>query len=71
QDCELIRGIRPDLAIGDLRPSLPISARLEGTSCAVVMNAYWSPYARRRSIIPALPLTRVVPPYLPLVLCTG
>src|SRR5665647_3791703 len=64
RDCELIRSIGPDLVIGDMRPSLPISARLEGTSCAVIMNAYWSPYAKRRSIIPSIPLTRVVPPYL-------
>lgn len=64
QDCDLIRSIRPDLVIGDMRPSLPISARLEGTRCAVIVNAYWSPYARHRSIIPALPLTRVIPPHL-------
>jgi UDP:flavonoid glycosyltransferase YjiC (YdhE family) len=64
RDCELIRSIGPDLIIGDMRPSLPISARLEGASCTVIMNAYWSPYAKRRSIIPSLPLTRVVPPYL-------
>jgi UDP:flavonoid glycosyltransferase YjiC (YdhE family) len=63
-DRELIRSIGPDLIIGDMRPSLPISARLEGASCAVIMNAYWSPYAKRRSIIPSIPLTRVVPPYL-------
>jgi UDP:flavonoid glycosyltransferase YjiC (YdhE family) len=64
QDCELIRRVGPDLVVGDMRPSLPISARLEGASCAVVMNAYWSPYAKRRSIIPSIPLTRIVPPYL-------
>ena len=64
RDCELIRSIGPDLIIGDMRPSLPISARLEGACCAVIMNAYWSPYAKRRSIIPSIPLTRVVPPSL-------
>ena len=62
QDRDLIRGIRPELVIGDMRPSLSISARLEGAPCAVIMNAYWSPYAKRRSIIPSIPLTRVVPP---------
>ena len=64
QDRELIRRIRPDLTIGDMRPSLPISAQLECTPCAVMMNAYWSPYTKRRSIIPELPLTRIVPPRL-------
>jgi UDP:flavonoid glycosyltransferase YjiC (YdhE family) len=64
QDRELIGRIKPDLVIGDMRLSLPISAHLEGVSSAVMINAYWSPYTKRRSIIPSLPLTRVVPPRL-------
>jgi UDP:flavonoid glycosyltransferase YjiC (YdhE family) len=64
QDRELIGGIAPDLVVGDMRLSLPISARLEGALSAVMINAYWSPYTRHRSILPALPLTRVVPPRL-------
>ncbi len=64
QDRELIRTIRPDLVIGDMRLSLPVSSRVEGVPFAMIMNAYWSPYARRRSIIPALPLTRIIPPRL-------
>ncbi|MDE3168099.1 MAG: hypothetical protein KGN36_20020 [Acidobacteriota bacterium] len=43
EDRNLIRGLRPDLVAGDMRPSLSISARLEGVPCAVLMNAYWSP----------------------------
>jgi UDP:flavonoid glycosyltransferase YjiC (YdhE family) len=64
QDRELIGRIEPDLVIGDMRLSLPISAHLEGATSAVMINAYWSPYTRHRSIIPSLPLTRVVPPRL-------
>jgi UDP:flavonoid glycosyltransferase YjiC (YdhE family) len=64
QDRELIRNLKPDLVVGDMRLSLPISARLEGTMYAVMINAYWSPYAKRRSIIPELPLTRIIPPKL-------
>ena len=64
QDRELIRAIRPDLTIGDMRLSLPISARLESALFAVMINAYWSPYAKRHSIIPEVPLTRVIPPRL-------
>ena len=64
EDRELIRSIKPDLVIGDMRPSLSISAHLEGVPSAVIMNAYWSPYAEHRSIIPELPLTRLVPPRL-------
>ena len=63
-DRGLIRSLRPDLVVGDMRLSLPISARLEKVPCAVLMNAYWSPYAKHRAIIPELPLTRVVPPRL-------
>jgi UDP:flavonoid glycosyltransferase YjiC (YdhE family) len=63
-DRELIRSIRPDLVIGDMRLSLPISAHLEATPSAVMINAYWSPYTKRRSILPELPLTRFVPPRL-------
>ena len=62
EDRELISQIRPDLVIGDMRLSLPLSARLENVKSAVIMNAYWSPYAKRRSIIPELPITRIVPP---------
>ncbi len=62
QDRELITKLRPDLVIGDMRLSLPISARLEGALSAVMINAYWSPYTRHRSILPTLPLTRIVPP---------
>lgn len=64
EDRALIRGIRPHLVVGDMRPSLPIGTRLEGVPGAVLMNAYWSPYATHRSIIPELPLTRVIPPRL-------
>jgi UDP:flavonoid glycosyltransferase YjiC (YdhE family) len=64
EDRDLIRNLRPDLVIGDMRPTLSISARLEKVPCAVIINAYWSPYAKHRSILPELPLTRVIPPRL-------
>jgi UDP:flavonoid glycosyltransferase YjiC (YdhE family) len=58
----LISRLKPDLVIGDLRFSLPVSARLEEVRCAVLMNAYWSPHAKRRGVIPELPITRLIPP---------
>ena len=61
-DRELFRRLQPNLVIGDMRLSLPMSARLENTPFAVMINAYWSPFAKRRSILPELPLTRFVPP---------
>jgi UDP:flavonoid glycosyltransferase YjiC (YdhE family) len=62
EDRKLLEDIRPNLVIGDMRLSLPISARLAGIPCAVMINAYWSPYAKHRSILPEIPLTRVIPP---------
>jgi UDP:flavonoid glycosyltransferase YjiC (YdhE family) len=62
EERDLLRAIRPDLVIGDLRLSLPISARLENAPWAMITNAYWSPWAKKRSIIPEIPLTRVFPP---------
>lgn len=62
QDRELIAAFRPHLVVGDMRPSLALSARLEGVPSAILMNAYWSPYAQRRSILPELPITRIIPP---------
>ncbi len=64
EDRSLIRSIRPDLVVGDMRLSLAMSARLEGTLFAVMINAYWSPYTKHYSIVPELPLTRAIPPRL-------
>ena len=60
----LFRTLRPDLVIGDMRLSLPISARLESVPHAVMINAYWSPYARHLSVVPSLPITRAISPRL-------
>ena len=62
QDRKLIRELRPDLVIGDMRLSLPISARLEGSLYAIIFNAYWSPFAKPRTVVPSMPLTRFLPP---------
>ncbi len=45
----LIDAVRPDLVIGDFRLSLSTSAELQGVPSAVLINAYWSPFARRSS----------------------
>src|SRR5258708_37072816 len=41
QDRELIRSVRPDLAIGGMRRSRALSARLEGTLFSAMIHAYW------------------------------
>lgn len=43
----LIGAVRPALVVGDFRLSLSTSAELMGVPSAVLINAYWSPYARR------------------------
>lgn len=60
----LLQRLQPQIVVGDMRLSLSISARLEKVPCAVMINAYWSPYTKRRSILPEIPLTRLVPPRL-------
>jgi UDP:flavonoid glycosyltransferase YjiC (YdhE family) len=46
-ETRLIDAVRPELVIGDFRLSLPTSAQLRGVPSAVLINAYWSPFARR------------------------
>lgn len=61
-DLALIESIKPDLIVGDFRLSLSVSARVVGVPYACITNAYWSPYARGRSLpLPVLPWTRYAP----------
>lgn len=46
---QLIRQLRPSLVVGDFRLSLSTSAELERVPSAVLINAYWSPFALRES----------------------
>ena len=64
QERRLFAQIRPALVIGDLRLSLPVSAKLAALRHAVLVNAYWSPYARRRTLLPSIPVTRYISPTL-------
>jgi UDP:flavonoid glycosyltransferase YjiC (YdhE family) len=45
EDRALLRDVRPDLVVGDLRLSLAISAPAERVRHAALVNAYWSPQA--------------------------
>jgi len=60
EDLALLDEIKPDLVIGDFRLSLAVSSPIAGIPYASIVNAYWSPYARTRYIVPELPLVRLV-----------
>ena len=61
-DLELIRRVKPDLIVGDLRLSLSVSARLTGVVYAAIANAYWSPFSQRTAyVMPPLPRIKALP----------
>lgn len=49
-DLDLIERLRPEIVVGDFRLSLSTSAELAGVHCAVLINAYWSPFARDQTV---------------------
>jgi UDP:flavonoid glycosyltransferase YjiC (YdhE family) len=60
-ETELLRALRPELIVGDFRWSVPTSAALCGVPSAVLINAYWSPFApRERFPVPDHPIVRVL-----------
>ncbi len=55
QELSLFRDVRPHVVVGDLRPSLAISAAAMEVPLVTLTNAYWSPYAAGRQFpVPAL-----------------
>lgn len=60
-DLAVIEAVRPDLVVGDLRWSLAVSAPVRGVPLASLINAYWSPYARREGFpLPDHPVVRLL-----------
>lgn len=60
-DLGVIDEVRPDLIVGDLRWSLAVSAPLRKVPLASLINAYWSPYARRDGFpLPDHPVVRLL-----------
>ncbi|MBB5017344.1 UDP:flavonoid glycosyltransferase YjiC (YdhE family) [Chitinivorax tropicus] len=60
EDRKLLQAYKPDVVVGDFRLSLAASARLENIPYLSVTNAYWSPYANIRYLVPDIPLTRML-----------
>jgi UDP:flavonoid glycosyltransferase YjiC (YdhE family) len=60
-ELELFERVKPALVIGDFRLSLSSSAELWGVPSAVLINAYWSPFAvRERFPVPDHPFIRLL-----------
>ncbi len=60
QDRALLRQIKPEVVIGDLRLSLQVSARLERVPYFGLVNAYWSPFADPHYSVPDHPLVKLL-----------
>jgi UDP:flavonoid glycosyltransferase YjiC (YdhE family) len=63
-DLQIMEKVQPDLVIGDFRLSLSVSARLSTIPYASITNAYWSPYAKPKYVVPELALARRLGPRL-------
>ena len=61
EELRLIDSFRPDAIVGDFRVSLAISARKAKIPYVNITNAYWSPYAKIRHVVPEITLGRAVP----------
>lgn len=64
EDLQLITSTKPDIVVGDFRLSLAVSAKLAGVPYVTISNAYWSPHYHPRYIVPELPITRIMGPFL-------
>jgi len=60
-DQHVLRAVTPDLVVGDLRWSLAVSAPTCGVPLASLINAYWSPFAKRDGFpLPDHPMVRIL-----------
>ena len=61
EDMRLLDQVRPDVAVGDFRLSLSVSARKLRIPYVALSNAYWSPYVRPHYVVPSLPISARLP----------
>jgi UDP:flavonoid glycosyltransferase YjiC (YdhE family) len=60
-DRTAIDAVKPDLIVGDLRWSLAVSAPVSKVPFASLINAYWSPFAKRNGFpLPEHPIVRLL-----------
>ena len=60
EELALFERVRPDVVVGDFRISLAISAKRAGIPYINITNAYWSPYALIRHVVPEITVARVL-----------
>ncbi|MCU0804451.1 MAG: glycosyl transferase family 1 [Burkholderiales bacterium] len=60
EELVLFDRLRPDVVVGDFRISLGISARRAGVPYINITNAYWSPYALIRHVVPEITVARLL-----------
>jgi len=58
EDLDVLDQFQPHAVVGDFRLSLSISARLRDVPYFGITNAYWSPFAKAKFLVPELPMTR-------------
>jgi UDP:flavonoid glycosyltransferase YjiC (YdhE family) len=61
EELRLINSFGADVVVGDFRVSLAISARKANVPYVNLTNAYWSPYAKIRQVVPEITLARILP----------
>lgn len=64
QELALINLIQPDIVVGDWRPSLGISAQITRVPYISILNAYWSPEAKVRAVLPEYTVSDWMPRFL-------
>lgn len=61
EELALFDKIKPDLVVGDLRFSLPVSTAVKGIKLCSLINAYWSPYCASKTIpVPDHPIISIL-----------
>jgi UDP:flavonoid glycosyltransferase YjiC (YdhE family) len=58
EDLKLLKAIKPDLVIGDMRLSLKVSAQLADTPYLNISNSTWDSSAILPSLVPELPVVK-------------
>jgi UDP:flavonoid glycosyltransferase YjiC (YdhE family) len=59
-EVRILRSFKPDVVVGDMRPSLAVSSRLTQTTYINLAEAHWSPAVETHYELPSSPLAALV-----------